>query len=56
MMGIKMRIIFGGKFSIKWFLPFYEGGKRYILFYIKQKKIELYQMKKDKEKEKEKNE
>ena len=54
MMGIKMRIIFGGKFSIKWFLPFYEGGKRYILFYIKQKKIELYQMKKDKEKEKEK--
>ena len=42
MMKIKMRIIFGRNFSIKWFLPFFEGGKRYIYFYLRQKKIEYY--------------
>ena len=33
MIKIKMRIIFGRNFSFKWFLPFYEGGKRYIYFF-----------------------
>jgi hypothetical protein len=39
---IKMRIIFGGNFSIKWFLPFSEGGKRYLYYYLRHKKVELY--------------
>ena len=42
MIKIKMRIIFGRNFSFKWFLPFYEGGKRYIYFFLRQKKMELY--------------
>ncbi len=47
MMGIKMRIIFGGEFSYKWFLPFFEGGKRQLLFFIRKKKYEMYQRKKN---------
>ena len=39
---LKMRIIFGGNFSIKWFLPFAEGGKRYLYYYLRHKKVELY--------------
>ena len=39
---MKMRIIFGGNFSIKWFFPFTEGGKRYLFFYLRHKKMELY--------------
>lgn len=46
---LKMRIIFGGEFSIKWFLPFYEGGKRQILYFIRKKKYEMYQEKSKKE-------
>jgi len=42
---IKMRIIFGEKFSFKWFLPFYEGGKRQLFFFIREKKYQLYQQK-----------
>ena len=42
LMKMKMQIIFGGKFSLKWFLPFIEGGKRYLYYYLRQKKIELY--------------
>ena len=42
MIKIKMRIIFGRNFSFKWFLPFYEGGKGYIYFFLRQKKMELY--------------
>ena len=37
-----MRIIFGRNFSIKWFSPFHEGGKRFIYFFLRQKKIELF--------------
>ena len=47
MIKIKMRIIFGRNFSFKWFLPFYEGGKRYIYFFLRQKKMELYLKQKD---------
>ena len=47
LMGMKMRIIFGGKFNIKWFLPFYEGGKRYLYQYLSQKKVEFYLKKKE---------
>ena len=43
LMGKKMRIIFGGEFSYKWFLPFYEGGKRQLLFFIRKKKYEMHQ-------------
>ena len=43
LMGIKMKIIFGGEFSYKWFLPFYEGGLRKVLYFIKQKKSEMNQ-------------
>ena len=56
MIKMKMRIIFGRKFSIKWFSPFHEGGKKFIYFFLRQKKMELYlQLKEKKEiKEKEK--
>ena len=47
LMKMKMRIIFGGQFSIKWFFPFVEGGKRYLYYYLRQKKIELYLQQKE---------
>ena len=47
LMKLKMRIIFGGKFSIKWFLPFIEGGKRYLYFYLRLKKMESYMKQKE---------
>ena len=50
MMKIKMRIIFGRNYSIKWFLPFFEGGKRYIYYYLTQKKLIYYLKQKEKEK------
>ena len=49
LMGIKMRIIFGGEFSFKWFLPFYEGGKRQLFYFIRKKKYEMHQQKLKKE-------
>ena len=49
LMGIKMRIIFGGEFSFKWFLPFYEGGKRQLFYFIRKKKYEMYQQRLKKE-------
>ena len=53
MMKIKMRIIFGRNYSIKWFLPFFEGGKRYIYYYLTQKKLEYYLKQKEKKEESE---
>ena len=47
LMKMKMRIIFGGRFSIKWFFPFVEGGKRFLYYYLRQKKIELYLQQKE---------
>ena len=44
-----MRIIFGGEFSFKWFLPFYEGGKRQLFYFIRKKKYEMYQQRLKKE-------
>ena len=55
MMKIKMRIIFGSSYSLKWFLPFFEGGKRYIYFYLRQKKLDFYLEQKEKQQEKENN-
>ena len=55
LMGIKMRIIFGGEFNYKWFLPFYEGGKRQIFYFIRKKKYEI-NMKNKMEKDKNSNE
>ena len=55
LMGIKMRIIFGGEFSFKWFSPFHEGGKRQLFYFIRKKKYEIHQQRL-KEKEKNKNE
>ena len=53
LMGIKMRIIFGGNFSLKWFSPFYEGGKRKLFYFIRKKRHEIYkQILKEKEEEK----
>ena len=52
LMRIKMRIIFGGEFSFKWLLPFYEGGKRQLFYFIRKKKYEMHQQK-QKEKNKE---
>ena len=50
LMGIKMRIIFGGNFTFKWFFPFYEGGKKQLFYFIRQKRYEIYQkIKKEKE-------
>jgi hypothetical protein len=48
LMGIKMRIIFGGEFSYKWFLPFYEGGKRQLFYFIRKKKYEMFHQKQKK--------
>ena len=42
LMGMKMRIIFGGNISIKWFFPFSEGGKKFLYYYLRNKKMELY--------------
>ena len=57
LMGIKMRIIFGGKFSFKWFSPFHEGGKRQLFYFIRKKKYEMHQQRlKEKEKENNNNE
>ena len=55
LMGIKMRIIFGGEFSFKWFSPFHEGGKRQLFYFIRKKKYEIHQQRL-KEKEQNKNE
>ena len=52
--GEKMRIIFGGSFSFKWFLPFFEGGKKNIYFALMKKKYDM--LKKSKEEDKNKNE
>ena len=54
LMGLRMRIIFGGQFCYKWLLPFYEGGKRQLFYFIRKKKYELYQ-KRLKEEELKKN-
>ena len=43
LMKLKMRIIFGGNFSIKWLLPFYEGGKIQLYNFIKNKRKEFYE-------------
>ena len=43
LIGIKMRIIFGGNFSFKWFSPFHEGGKRQLFYFIRKKKYEMHQ-------------
>ena len=59
LMGMKMRIIFGGQFNINWFFPFVEGGKRYLYYYLRQKKMQLYleqkELKENKKKENDNN-
>ena len=37
---LKMRIIFGGNFSLKWFLPCFRGGKRYFNSVVNKNKKE----------------
>jgi hypothetical protein len=37
LMRAKMQIIFGGNFSIKWFLPCFEGGKKSVFSFLKKK-------------------
>ena len=55
LIGIKMRIIFGGEFSFRWFSPFHEGGKRQLYYFIRKKKYEIHQQRL-KKKEQNKNE
>ena len=35
LMRLKMQIIFGGNFSLKWFLPCFEGGKKNVFSFLK---------------------
>ena len=37
LMKLKMRIIFGGKFSMKWFFPCFSGGNKKVFIFLKKK-------------------
>ena len=37
LMKLKMRIIFGGNFSLKWFFPCFSGGKKSVFSFLKKK-------------------
>jgi len=43
---LKMRLIFGGNFSLKWFFPCFSGGKKYIFSFLKRKNKDDYKHKK----------
>ena len=49
--GEKMRIIFSGPFSFKWFLPFYEGGRRNVYFALMKKKYDIIKKAREENKE-----
>ena len=38
LMKLKMRLIFGGNFSLKWFFPCFAGGKKHVFSFLKNKK------------------
>ena len=47
LMKLKMRVIFGGKFSLKWFFPCFKGGRiNYNSFNPKNKKEIKHKIKK----------
>ena len=46
LMKLKMRLIFGGKFSLKWFFPCFSGGKKQAFSFLKNKKRDDLRFKK----------
>ena len=45
-MRLKMRIIFGGRFSLKWLFPCFTGGNKSVFSYLKKKKDDDFKSKK----------
>ena len=46
LMKLKMRLIFGGNFSLKWFFPCFAGGKKHVFSFLKNKKNDDLKFKK----------
>ena len=46
LMKLKMRLIFSGNFSLKWFFPFFAGGKKYAFSFLKKKNKDNFKSKK----------
>ena len=46
LMKLKMRLIFGGNFSLKWFFPCFKGGKKGVFVFLKKKKMDDFKEKK----------
>ena len=46
LMKLKMRIIFGGSFSLKWLFHFFDGGNKTVFTYLKRKKDDDFKSKK----------
>jgi hypothetical protein len=46
LMKLKMRIIFGGSFSLKWLFPCFAGGNKTVFTYLKRKKDDDFKSKK----------
>ena len=46
LMKLKMRIIFGGHFSMKWFFPCFSGGNKKVFSYLKKKSEDDFKSKK----------
>ena len=46
LMRLKMRIIFGGRFSLKWLFPCFTGGNKSVFSYLKKKKDDDFKSKK----------
>jgi len=46
LMKLKMRLIFGGNFSLKWFFPCFSGGKKHVFTFLKKKNKDYFKSKK----------
>ena len=46
LMKLKMRLIFGGNFSLKWFCPCFSGGKKHVFSFLKKKNKDYFKSKK----------
>lgn len=46
LMKLKMRIIFGGNFSLKWFFPCFSGGRKNVFSFLKKSNIDDFNSKK----------
>ena len=46
LMKLKMRIIFGGNFSLKWFFPCFSGGRKNVFSFLKKTNVDDFKSKK----------